>query len=331
MKAEFAIANCEGWQAPELFVRHSLWSELMSAVRLKPKSVKNYAVLQSIRLSGAILSARKFRGFYTAAKILGKFSGDEQHCEINIGKGSRYAFRLADPYWARLVYGGFEYESELRSLFARLGDMSFSFFDCGANLGYWSIYCAEFKPNCKAIFTVEASPLTFKSLERNRDINLGKFEIMLKAIYSTSGEYVHIECSQSNHAGAGIVDVGATNTASIETITIDDLVDQDNSGAPPVIKLDVEGAEIPALRGALKTIGGNCLLAFEDHGNDHTCKVIAHLLGNTDLNIYFLDKSDTMHPIKSIGDAQKFKVDDRVGYNFFATQPGSDFMSIFQN
>ena len=91
--------------------------------------------------------------------------------------------------------------------------------------------------------------------------------------------------------------------------------------------IDAFSAEIPSFEGARKSLSGDCLFAYEVHGNDLTCKVTRWLLNNTDLLIYFIDEAGISHTIKSTTDAAQVKKLSNKGYNFFATQKGSTFIA----
>ena len=220
------------------------------------------------------------------------------------------------------------YEFELRQVLNGLKKTNFSFFDCGANLGYWSIYCSDDAIGCENVFAIEASPTTFQMLQHNWKLNSKPFKILNRAVHRLSGNMVDFECDGENHASARIATKGS-NTQPVETISIDDLLASDKSGNPALVKLDVEGAEIPSFEGARKSLSGDCLFAYEDHGNDLTCKVTRWLLNNTDLLIYFIDEAGISHAIKSTTDAAQVKKLSNKGYNFFATQKGSTFHRLF--
>jgi hypothetical protein len=50
-----------------------------------------------------------------------------------------FGFDLGDFYWNRLSYAGFSYDPEMVSTLALVQDVPFTFLDCGANYGYWSV------------------------------------------------------------------------------------------------------------------------------------------------------------------------------------------------
>jgi FkbM family methyltransferase len=281
---------------------------------------------RAIDVAGSLLRPAHFRGFWRTAKILGRLAPPDQLCVVPVGSQSRFAFRLNDPYWSRLLSTTFEYESEIRRILQRLKSTPFSFLDCGANLGYWSVVCSDPAIGCEWVSAVEASPPTYDMLERNRRLNQGAFIALNRAVYSRSGEIVRIERNLSNHAGAAIRDTDG-ETDAVETITIDDLLKGAPSERPVLVKLDVEGVEIDALMGARETMKRDAMFAFEDHGRDRTCAVTAWILAHTSMSVCYVDEHGGVHRIRSAQEASRFKTDPTKGYNFFAITASSVFAS----
>lgn len=301
----------------------------MNDLKLVPPRLSAHVVANLIGVVGMILQVYQFKGFWRVTRALGRLAPPDQACSVQVGEAGRFAFQLADPYWARLVYPGFQYESELIQILEELKGLRFDFVDCGANLGYWSVLASDPAINCASVCAVEASPQTFELLRRNWELNGKRFEILNKAIFSESALTVHIKRDPVNHAGASLCSAGADSDA-VTTISIDDLIQKKNSGRPTLVKLDVEGVEIDAFKGASRAIQGDTLFAYEDHGRDSDCAVTAWLLRNTPLKIYFIDGAGKKYSIEAPSDAARLKHDRSKGYNFFATRLGSTFSKVFE-
>lgn len=121
------------------------------------------------------------------------------------------------------------------------GDTSLRFIEWCHNI-FEHIYC--FEPDrtnmekCKKNF--EAAKVCGGGIERMK----GKYTIVPKAVYDSEGEISFEVCSN------GLSKVG-TGTEIVPTTTLDEeLVGK----RVTFIKMDIEGAELPALRGAHKTI-----------------------------------------------------------------------------
>src|SRR5213075_2031803 len=81
----------------------------------------------------------------------------------------------------------------------------------------------------------------------------------------------------TDRAGASLYSVVGPVTAreQVTTLALDDL----GLRGMIVIKLDVEGAEVDALRGAAALLEGDTLVSYEDHAADPTCAPTQAILG----------------------------------------------------
>ena len=85
-----------------------------------------------------------------------------------------------------------------------------------------------------------------------------------------------------------------------------------------IIKLDVEGSEIKALTGSKNILKKNCLIIYEDHGQDKYHSNTKYLL-KKNYSIYFCNKSKILN-IQNFIELNKIKKQKNVGYNFVATK-----------
>ncbi len=126
--------------------------------------------------------------------------------------------------------------------------------DGGANVGVFALLAAQATGSTGSVVAVEAHSGTARMLERNRQ--LSRFEWMTvvdKALSDDEGQawFVALE------AGSGLSrlarEQGESSARQVATTTIDSIA---ASGGRPVtaIKLDVEDAEVKALRGGHKTL-----------------------------------------------------------------------------
>ncbi len=159
---------------------------------------------------------------------------------------------LSVPYEA-MVWLCQEEEMDLASLrrLLRSGD---TFIDCGANIGLWTVTAAEAVGSSGAIHAFEPNPEAFGKLSHNVRIlahvpNLGRVYLQQAAV-SESSEPVLLECDPQ-HNISRVVDVAGERTSRVPAIAIDDVL-----GGRVVhgMKLDIEGHELVALKGAERTI-----------------------------------------------------------------------------
>jgi hypothetical protein len=114
----------------------------------------------------------------------------------------------------------------------------------------------------------------------------------------------------------------------VETITVDDLAAQyfaAHSG-PVLIKLDVEGVEVPAMNGARKTLEAGALLIYEDHEKQEGCEATAHVLAMGDMEIWHLGRDNSLVRIESLDRVNALK---QSGFDFFAYKRGTAWSKLF--
>jgi FkbM family methyltransferase len=131
------------------------------------------------------------------------------------------------------------------------------FFDVGANVGSYTLLAA-FVSNAQVV-SVEPSPTTAKVLRSNLALNHAAPRVEVKefAVASSKGFARFSRCLDSvNHVVAASENIA--DVITVATTTIDDLA---SDRVPALIKLDIEGHEEEALRGASKTLADTSLNA----------------------------------------------------------------------
>jgi FkbM family methyltransferase len=119
--------------------------------------------------------------------------------------------------------------------------------DAGGCWGDTALYFAHEVGPGGRVFSFEFTPSNIAILERNRDLNpllADRIDVVTRALWDTSGEMPASTIRTSGDAAA---------TDQVRTITIDDFA-RDTAGRLDFIKMDIEGAELSALRGAEATL-----------------------------------------------------------------------------
>jgi len=242
---------------------------------------------------------------------------------------------LGDGYWLPALIGGRDYEPEIRFVLSRVMNAECGFFDCGANIGWWSLFASTVISSPRRIVAVEASPELHARLADTASLNDHAFTCLNRAIWNVAGERLSIAADQRNHARASVTSIGSVvnrpgyTQAEVLSTTLDDLgrefIDSTVSGV--IVKLDVEGAELRALDGGQDILHRNCLVVYEDHGADVGCHVTREVL-RAGLRVFYCDDSLRMHDIRDATALAVFKRDRRRGYNLFACRPETQFHDI---
>lgn len=249
---------------------------------------------------------------------------------VQLGPDTRFIFPLGDHFWHG-VFLGRVYEPAVDWLFRRIKDAPFALIDCGANMGYWSLRVSSREYGAHKAVAIEASQSNFDLLQNNASANGGRFTALHRAISDTSGENLRLYGKM--HFGKSLIqdwNSGARDRPfeEVETISIDDVVATYLSGyeGPIVIKLDVEGVEVPAMNGARKTLEAGAFLIYEDHEKQEVCEATAHLLAMGDMEIWHLGRDDALVKVASLDGVNALK---ESGFDFFAYKRGSLWSKYF--
>jgi FkbM family methyltransferase len=155
--------------------------------------------------------------------------------------------------------------------------------DVGANIGYYSIFFSRYLDPSAQIFAFEPAVSILPVLRKNLVINhISNVKILELACADHTGneEFFlgghHHESSLlrdwSNNASAG------TKT-TVASITLDDFFEQFNQGRyPDLIKMDIEGGGIYALKGCVNCIAKKRPFILIESHNEGEDGAVSHLL-----------------------------------------------------
>lgn len=146
------------------------------------------------------------------------------------------------------------YEKGTLHLLQKLLQPGDTFVDIGANIGLMSVFAAGCVGEKGKVLAFEAHPETFDWLNFNVALNHAAcIETYGFALGNETGSAVIYDNWDINRGGASLVVRQENATGhTVEVKTLDDVLDSDIS--PKLIKVDVEGFELPVLRGAAQTI-----------------------------------------------------------------------------
>ena len=116
--------------------------------------------------------------------------------------------------------------------------------------------------------------------------------------------------------------MGAGSRQSGRQRSIDDLVTDGriSSGGKYLIKLDVEGVEIEAIKGGARLLEGDSVIMCEEHGNDPAHTVSRYILDETPLKLIVYDpRSNRLETVTELSILDRIKVSSHIGYNVFGT------------
>ncbi|MDR0306465.1 MAG: FkbM family methyltransferase [Chitinispirillales bacterium] len=176
-------------------------------------------------------------------EAVAKSFADERSREVYFGiiRARCGEGEFADFYTKQTQY----FENE----FFVYGDDEF-LIDCGAFIGDTIDDFIKFVPNYRGVISFEASPRSFEIL-KNRYGDNPKIQLINKAVWSGIAEVNFTDSSDYDGAGNRIGIKGEQNVINVKTTSIDALELREKV---TFIKMDIEGAEMEALKGAKNTI-----------------------------------------------------------------------------
>ena len=258
------------------------------------------------------------RGYIGCANLLRK-ALSERNIAIKLNEDATYEFPYGDGYWSKLLDRSYSYEDELEFLFRHSADVDYTLLDCGANYGYWSVLVTSRPFGSHKAIAIEPSSDNFAKLANNASVNGNRFDVMKCAIGATKGT---AQLSGTKHEAfsiAGSTDVGSEE---VPVIALDDLLSDGRiaPGGKYLIKLDVEGVEIDAIKGGKKLLAGDSVIMCEEHGNDPDHTVSRYILEQTPLKLIVYDpRSNRLETVTELSILDRIKVSTHVGYNVFGT------------
>ena len=161
-----------------------------------------------------------------------------------------------------------------------------TFVDVGANVGYYSLKIAkEYSSNGVTIIAIEAHPGNYKALSKNIELNDFKcITAINKAVSDHKGivklydrvdtrNRIRSEMYSLSNAFLNESNVARPEGSSleIESDTLDNILGEQRVD---VMKIDIEGAEVSALKGGTRTLKKLRKIIVEVHGASNSDKVM---------------------------------------------------------
>lgn len=162
-----------------------------------------------------------------------------------------YDFKLAAYEWVLSIHDVFYNQYEHKDFRIRRGDV---IVDAGGFIGDTAaLFCVKTDNDCE-IHSFELLDENIALFEHNNRLNgiVDRVRLNKLALSDKSGDVVTIK--QATLQGATSLSANEGPGDKIATITLDDYVLEHKLSRVDFIKMDIEGSEIPALRGAINTI-----------------------------------------------------------------------------
>ena len=269
--------------------------------------------------TGAKVSSHfSHRGYIGCANLLRK-TLPERNIAIKLNEDATFEFPYGEGYWSKLLDRSYHYEDELELLFRHSSDVDYVLLDCGANFGYWSVLVTSKPFGAHKAIAIEPSSGNFAKLANNARVNGNRFETLKCAIGAAKGT---ARLSGTKHEAFSIAGGADSGGEDVPVMALDDLLGEGkiSPGGKYLIKLDVEGVEIDAIKGGARLLAGDSVIMCEEHGSDPDHTVSRYILDQTPLKLIVYDpRSNRFETVTELSILDRIKVSTHVGYNVFGT------------
>jgi FkbM family methyltransferase len=224
-----AITPCGPTAANSL---SSFYRAVVAALRLIPHGVRGKARLASHMLNPVL---------------------DGRDVVVDLKGGERFVMpSLREPIAFHCLISGI-YEPEVFSLIRRFLPKGGVFLDVGANVGLFSVLSSRIVGSSGRVIAVEASPRVGTYLERNISLNdCANVEQVSKAVSKSGPCRLEFWPAPADHFGMGSLAAQFSEGSTfVEADTLDHIVGALGVSQVDLIKMDIEGFEVDALRGAI--------------------------------------------------------------------------------
>lgn len=221
-------------------MKRHLTASFKAIMSLVPKSALKFTYLTLLSPKPLRFLANRFIIFFIPS-VLKIEEGKVFIDKSDVGVSSALAFGIHDP---------FEIE-----LFRKSIDKGMKVVDVGANIGYYTVIAGVRVGDSGQVFAYEPEEKNFNLLQRN--ISENKLSCV-KTFKMGLSDKVGIQPMYVSDTHSGIHSFAnnrnSSNTVQIETDTLDHSLRQSGVQSVDIIKIDIEGAEIMALKGMQEII-----------------------------------------------------------------------------
>ncbi|MDQ8728740.1 FkbM family methyltransferase [Bradyrhizobium sp. LHD-71] len=266
-------------------------------------SVREQLAAYAFQAGARLSSAWSYRGFAAGCKAVRSVLPGRD-ITVVLNEDAQFAFPYGDGNWTLLLDRNYRYEPDIELFLNGIADVDYTLIDCGASYGYWPVLTTSKPYGAHRGIAIEARSRNFARLAHNAKINGSRIKTIRRAI----GE----------RPGMARLPAGE----DVAVISLDSLIDGSLITALGryVIRLDLDGAEVQAMRGGQRLLKSDCVLICKERGNDADRAASLHILEQTGLKLFCYDRA-TGHfeHLRDVAALNRVKQTSNVGYNVLAT------------
>jgi FkbM family methyltransferase len=205
-------------------------------------------------LSAAMMRSAVFPGRYKAYRLLSRILGEEPlPFAVPLPGGGKLS--VNSTFWQHMFYLG-DYEYEVRRFLVRQIQLGSTVFDVGASIGICTVPLAIRLGQHGRIYAFEALASNYESLLRNIKLNnLANVVPVFAAVADKQGTVNMPDVDSGNCSLASQSD----RYSSVTAITLDEFAAQHRIDSIDLMKIDIEGSETKALRGASRLLSSGAI------------------------------------------------------------------------
>jgi FkbM family methyltransferase len=182
--------------------------------------------------------------------------------------GARFRVSALSDLAKRIVTTG-AFEPELTNILERVRHIGGDIINIGANVGFYAVFFAHHFSNARTIYAIEPNPEAFADLERNILENgcVDRIKAIQMCVGDVEGEQtLSIVPGMSEYSSIGQIVHSAVDRIQQRTVSVRVKPLEQAIGNPclnpTLLFMDVEGAELLAVRGAERLLRENQPLIF---------------------------------------------------------------------
>lgn len=222
---------------------------------LCPVSDFRQSVLQNLR---KVVISVPIRGRFRIGRIVSSALVPNGKVALSHIEGRQMVFDFRNPHEVSMYFDLFAPELSLvmRNVLER-GDV---FIDCGANIGYYSCLASSLVGHEGKVYSIDANPFCVERIRQSKAVgDYTNMEIIQCAIGETMDDIEFNLADDPMYSSlANLNELNFTKTQSTISVplrTLDDILSPYHEAQRiRLIKMDIEGAEIDAIRGAETTL-----------------------------------------------------------------------------
>lgn len=200
--------------------------------------------------------------------------------EVTVAAGSLAGRHLLLNMQTEKDYWLGTYEQDLQQAIQDWVKPGYVIYDLGANIGYVSLLFARATGSSGQVFAFEPLPSNQERLQKNITLNNDLHVTLIpSAVSDKSGSatfMVHNSGGMGKVKEAAGREQGFANEISVQTVALDDFAT--THPAPHLVKIDIEGGEVLALRGMQSLLKKERPILFlELHGLEATAAAVDRL------------------------------------------------------